>query len=216
MIRSTPQNRPHKRKPYHRVQVPPEIVEQIDRIDGRTFHWVGFPKAVEHTSRQISEIPSTASDRPGRRTLRANATATSPEHQQGSRWYPSTGNPTDSDLNSTDLRSPETLNDTVQLAGGSTDDDVIVEAANRIATEPKSGASWTLSGPSNTSTVPTFQPDEADVPPVQPPASLAGGVSSSRSLGVGQASSSRCQIIASDNPTGVRTPYVSHHTSHSE
>ncbi|KAF9647381.1 hypothetical protein BDM02DRAFT_3129801 [Thelephora ganbajun] len=167
MIRSTPQNRPHKRKPYHRVQVPPEIVEQIDRIDGRTFHWVGFPKAVEHTSRQISEIPSTAS-------------ATSPEHQQGPWWYdPSTGNPTDSDLNSTDLQSLETLNNTVQLAGGSTDDDVIVEAANQIATEPKSGASWTLSGPSNTSTAPMFQLDEADILPVQPPASLAGGVSSS-------------------------------------
>jgi hypothetical protein len=32
MIRSTPQNRLHNKKPYHRVELPQEIVERMERI----------------------------------------------------------------------------------------------------------------------------------------------------------------------------------------
>lgn len=49
-----------------------------------------------------------------------------------------------SDSNRAGLGSPETPDDTVQLAGGSEDDDVIMEAASRIATEVRGNRSLIL------------------------------------------------------------------------
>ena len=63
MIRTTPQNRLHKKKPYHRVQLPQEIVEQMERIglflcsisDGRVVDLFWAPEVAEHTPPQVSE-----------------------------------------------------------------------------------------------------------------------------------------------------------------
>ena len=63
MIRSTPQNRLHNKKPYHRVQLPQEIVERMERIglllccvsDGLIVNFFRGPEVAEHTTPQVSE-----------------------------------------------------------------------------------------------------------------------------------------------------------------
>ena len=134
-----------------------------------------------------------------------------------------TGNSSGPNLNGTDPGNPGVLINTLQSGGGSSDDDAIVEAANRIATEARIGSlvlpssslpqaqpvnsvSWSSPNPPGETTASTSQLDDilsAQLPPIPP-----GCTSSSEYPGVGQSSSTRHQVIAPDHPTVVCLPYA--------
>ncbi|KAF9786226.1 hypothetical protein BJ322DRAFT_1020308 [Thelephora terrestris] len=123
MIR-TSRTKQHNKKPYHRVQVPQEILEQMDRI------------ATESASRENRGTPSTTGDLPGRRMFsgRGNA-ANIPEDRPGASMNDTlTTGSASSSLNRTVPSSPKTSN-TIQLA-----DDVTVEVIDRTTREDTSKA----------------------------------------------------------------------------
>ena len=140
------------------------------------------------------------------------------EHQQGPlRHDPSTSNFTGFDPNRMDLGSAETSNN-------STNDDAVVEAANRIVTEvhnrllphlpsplpqaqSENATPWTLPGPSGNLKATLCRPEEVEVRPVQP-VSLESGASSSRYPDASPGTFSRRQAFTPGNPTAVRTLYT--------
>ncbi|KAF9777832.1 hypothetical protein BJ322DRAFT_1114761 [Thelephora terrestris] len=185
MIR-TSRTKQHNKKPYHRVQVPQEILEQMDRI------------ATESASRENRGTPSTTGDLPGRRMFsgRGNA-ANIPEDRPGASMNDTlTTGSASSSLNRTVPSSPKTSN-TIQLA-----DDVTVEAIDRTTREAGSGASWTLAGPSHSHTATASRSEAAEIRPIQLP--VESSASSSRRPGVCQVPSSSHQVVTSA-PSSIDT-----------